>query len=151
MLSHCFMPGFLLILLFSSWTYRLALRRMLKNSLSVYQSHIYRKLTFRLPSQSFTSLCRIQCTQRCSCLWDGSLFCTLWPGHWRRIHNSLSPRESCIKINAFYVNNQANDKISARLEAIVCFPVIEFFIKCLSKINVNSLSLRHLFVSFVKS
>lgn len=51
MLSHCLMPGFLLMVLFSSWTYRLAflsLRRMLKVNLSVCRSHIYRKLTFRL-------------------------------------------------------------------------------------------------------
>lgn len=51
MLSHCLMPGFPLIVLFSSWTYRLdflSLRIMLKINPSLYRSHIYRKSTFRL-------------------------------------------------------------------------------------------------------
>lgn len=64
---------------------------------------------------------------------------------------SVSPRESCIKINVFHVNNQANDKISARLQAIICcFHIIKFLRKYLSKIKVSCLSLKHFFVSFVR-
>lgn len=137
MLSHCLMPGFLLIALFSPWVYRLAflsLRRMLKINHSVYRSHLHRKLTFRLSLPNLSPPCAeydahedVGACKMGRCL---PLFCTSpeWPGCCRRVHISLSPRESCLRINVFHVNSQANDKISARLGAITCcFPVTEFF------------------------
>lgn len=155
MLSHCFMPGFLLMVLFFSWRYRLAflsLRRMLKINLSVYWNHIYRKLTFGLFLLNLSPHCaEYDVHKDVACEMIQCLAPFLWmTGSWRRIHVSVSPRESCIKINVFHVNNQANDNISARLQAITCFRIIKFLRKYLCKIKVSCLSLRHFFVSFVR-
>lgn len=128
MLSHCLMPGFPLIVLFASWTYRLAflsLGWMLKISHWVYQSNIYKKLSSDFPSQSLTSLCNIWYVQSLGewCLWDGSVSgpcCAIHPNDqvWNRIHISLSPRLSCINMNVFLVNNQANTEIADGLETM---------------------------------
>lgn len=157
MLSHCLMPGFLLIVLFSSWTYKLAflsLRRMLKINLSVCQSHIHRKLTFRCSLPNLSPPCAeydahkdVAACEMVQCL---PLFCTLseWLGCCGRVHISLSP------LGLMYFMWTAKPMTKFLLDGRPLFVTflssIFFFIKHLGKINVNCLSLRHLCVSFVK-